>query len=65
MAERYVQVGVTAMRDRATGKFLPSIPLYARESDLAPGAEEQMLRDFARLIARDIKAHRDSQNAGK
>ena len=29
----YIQVGVTAMRDPATGGFLPSVPLYIRAED--------------------------------
>ncbi len=33
MSERYVQVGVTALRDPVTGKFLPAVPLFIREED--------------------------------
>ena len=32
MAE-YIQVGSTAMRDPATGDFLPAVPLYVRAED--------------------------------
>lgn len=28
--EKYIQVGVTAMRDPATGEFLPAVPLYIK-----------------------------------
>ena len=31
--ERYVQVGVTALRDPVTGEFLPAVPLFIREED--------------------------------
>ncbi len=33
--EHFVQVGVTALRDPATGDFLPAVPLYVKV-----GAEE-------------------------
>lgn len=29
----YIQIGVTALRDPATGGFLPSVPLYIRAED--------------------------------
>ena len=30
---KYVQVGVTALRDPVTGEFLPAVPLFIREED--------------------------------
>lgn len=39
----YVQVGVTAYRDPATGEFLPSVPLYARAEDVAVNAEDVLI----------------------
>ena len=30
---RFVQVGVTALRDPVTGEFLPAVPLFIREED--------------------------------
>lgn len=33
MAERFIQIGVTALRDPVTGDFLPAVPLYIREED--------------------------------
>ena len=33
MSDKYIQVGVTALRDPATGDFLPSVPLYIRAED--------------------------------
>ena len=42
--KRYVQVGVTAMRDPRTGEFLESVPLYAEAEDLRrTGADRTML----------------------
>ena len=30
---KYVQMGVTALRDPVTGEFLPAVPLFIREED--------------------------------
>jgi len=50
MAE-YIQVGVTAMRDRGTGEFLPAVPLFVRAEDLDEGAEERLIESFSKLLA--------------
>ena len=42
--ERFIQVGVTALRDPATGDFLPAVPLYIKAEDGAEEAEEDLLR---------------------
>ena len=44
---KYIQVGVTAMRDPKTGDFLPAIPLYVKVEDVGEDAEKPMLEDFA------------------
>lgn len=33
MADKYIQIGVTALRDHATGNFLPAVPLYIKAED--------------------------------
>lgn len=55
MAEKFVQVGVTAMRDPATGNFLPAVPLFVRKSDVEPEAEEKLIEDIGRLLALRIR----------
>ena len=41
---RFIQVGMTAMRDPVTGDFLESVPLYAEAEDLRrTGADGTML----------------------
>lgn len=41
---RFIQVGVTAMRDPVTGEFLESVPLYAEAEDLQrTGADRTMM----------------------
>ena len=57
--ERFVQVGQYALRDPRTGGFLPAVPLYAREGDLAPKAEEQLIEDIGALFAEKIKAYKE------
>ena len=46
MAEKYIQVGVTALRNPATGEFLPAVPLYIKAEDSAEAAEEKLIEDI-------------------
>lgn len=46
---RYIQVGVTALRDPVTGKMLPAVPLYIQAPENA--TEEQELEPLAEGIA--------------
>ena len=55
----YIQVGFTALRDPATGAFLPAVPLFIREDDSAAAAERKMTEDIGALLARRMKAYRD------
>lgn len=57
--ERYIQIGVTALREPGTGEFLPEVPLYVRADDLAEEAEEQLISDFAKLMALKMRGYRD------
>lgn len=59
MAEKYIQVGFTAMRDKATGDFLPAVPLYIKADDMAVEAEEKLIQDVGNLMAHRIKAYMD------
>lgn len=59
MTEKYIQVGVTALRDPATGKFLPAVPLYIKAEDGAEEAEEKLIEDLGKLFAQRIKAYKD------
>lgn len=58
MKEKYIQVGVTAMRDPKTGDFLPAIPLYVKVEDVGEDAEKPMLEDFAKLMALRMKQYK-------
>lgn len=56
--EYFVQVGVTALRNPATGEFLPSVPLYIKanvddidsKTDLSRG-EREICSDIAGIFA--------------
>ncbi|MBR1565150.1 MAG: hypothetical protein IJ649_00165 [Oscillospiraceae bacterium] len=58
MVEKYIQIGVTALRDPGTGDFLPAVPLYVKAEDIAPEAEEKLISDIGNLFARHIKAYK-------
>ncbi len=61
--ERYIQVGVTAMRDRATGEFLPAVPLYIKAEEGAEKAEEQVIQNIGKLLALRMKQYMDGRKA--
>lgn len=64
MAERMVQIGVTALRS-PSGEFLPSIPLYIKEEDAGEinkhtgrtVAEDLALTDVAKVFADKFKQY--------
>lgn len=41
-SKKYVQIGVTAMRDPVTGEMLPSVPLFIRREDADSSAVAQI-----------------------
>lgn len=59
MSEKYIQIGVTALRNPGTGEFLPAVPLYIKAEDSAPAAEEKLISDIGNLLAHRIKAYVD------
>lgn len=48
--EKFIQVGVTALRDPATGEFLPAVPLYIKAEDGAEEGGEQRVMDKAQRV---------------
>lgn len=56
--ERFIQVGVTALRDPATGDFLPAVPLYIKAEDGAVEAEEKLTRDIGKLLAERMRRYK-------
>lgn len=58
---KYVQIGVTALRDPRTGEFLPSVPMYVREEDLKQAAVMPIGEDnIAGILARKFEAYRNA-----
>lgn len=57
--ERYIQVGVTALRDPATGGYLPAVPLYIKADEKAVQAEQRLIDDLGHLFALQMKAYMD------
>lgn len=61
--ERYIQVGVTAMRDPATGNFLPAVPLYIKEEDGAMESAQNLTQDLGRLLADRMRRYKEGCEA--
>ena len=57
--EKFIQIGFTAMRDPATGGYLPAVPLYIKAEDGAEEAEEKLIKDIGKLLAHRMKAYKD------
>ena len=57
--EEYIQVGVTALRDPATGGYLPAVPLYIKADESAKEAEQRLIDDLGHLFAHQMKAYID------
>lgn len=54
---KYVQVGMTAMRDPVTGELLESVPLYVdTEYEPAPVIPKEDMKLMARDLARHFRA---------
>ena len=53
---KYVQVGMTAMRDPVTGELLESVPLYVdTEYEPAPVIPKEDMKIMARDLARQFR----------
>ncbi|MBR6569519.1 MAG: hypothetical protein IKK75_03610 [Clostridia bacterium] len=61
--ERYIQVGVTAMRDPATGDYMPAVPLYIKAEDGADAGEEKLVEDVGKLLADRMRRYREACEA--
>ena len=61
--DEYIQIGYTALRDPATGDYLPAVPLYIKASDGAAEAEQKVIEDIGNLFAMRMKAYMDGCKA--
>lgn len=57
--EDYIQIGYTALRDPASGEYLPAVPLYIKASDGAAEADQKVIEDIGNLFALRMKAYMD------
>ena len=63
--EKFVQVGVTAIRDPFTGAFVQSTPLYVKVTEGAEELEKSMAEDLGRVFAHQMRDYiRGCQEAG-
>jgi len=56
--EKYVQVGVTALRG-PDGKWLESAPMFVREEDVQKVQAERLEEDIGALLAGKMKEYMD------
>lgn len=56
--ERFIQVGVTALRDPVTREFLPAVPLFIRAEDAEECAEEKLVEDIGKLMAMRMREYK-------
>lgn len=57
--EKFIQVGFTALRDPATGDFLPAVPLYIKAEDGAEESAERLTQDIGKLLAERMRRYRE------
>ena len=57
LTDDYIQVGVTALRDPATGEYLPAVPLYIKADESAVEAQENLHNALGKLVARQMKQY--------
>lgn len=62
-SENYIQIGYTALRNPATGEYLPAVPLYIKAEDTAAEAEQQAINDIGNLLAMRMKEYKEGCKA--
>lgn len=56
--ERFIQIGVTALRDPKTGEYLPAVPLYIEASEGSKAEEAVLIQDVGRLFADRMRRYK-------
>ena len=59
----FIQIGVTAARDPATGAFLPAVPLYIEATDAAQKSADGLIDYIQSLLAARFAAYMDATEA--
>ena len=57
LLQKFIQIGITALRDPATGDFLPAVPLYIEATEETTEAETAMINDIGRVFAAKMKQY--------
>jgi len=57
---KFIQIGVTAIRDPLTGEPLNAVPLYVEAAD-AEGLPEIDLRNLSRIVSKDLSEMKKSR----
>ena len=57
--KEFIQVGFTALRDPATGGFLPAVPLFIEATEDAKSSEAAAIKDISRVFAEKMKQYID------
>lgn len=57
---KFIQVGVTAMRDPLTGEPLEAVPLYVEQTDSGP-LPEINIKDVAKDFLKKMKSQKNRQ----
>jgi hypothetical protein len=61
--ERFIQVGITALRDPATVEFLPAVPLYIKTEDGAEESAAGLTQDIGKLLAERMRRYKEACEA--
>lgn len=57
---KYIEIGFTALRDPATGGFLPAVPLYIESAEDVKDSEAAMIKDIGHVFADKFKQYVDA-----
>jgi hypothetical protein len=57
--EKYIQIGVTALRDPVTREFLPGVPMYIKATPEAEDSRKYLLGDMAKLFAEKMREYKE------
>lgn len=55
--DRYIEIGMTALRDPATGAFEEPVPLFIRASGKADTEEQKMIDGIGNVLADMMKRY--------
>ena len=50
MERQFVEIGITALRDRLTGEYLPAVPLYIEKTDATERSAAGLVEDIYPLL---------------